>query len=364
MRTERALSVITCLSVACWLMLVILPLRATEYNGKAPVLTKDQEERIRQRLEEDRDKYEKLLPVTIYGKVVDQYGFSIENADVLVSWEAATWLLEKRDKTRRDWIKTDGYGAWTFTIQKPFYATVKAKKDGYEESCGFSVDLSKGNISHDSPVVITLRKKGETTFLVKGEDYDTIRVFAPNSQTNSVDVLWHRGDGKKRKHLFSDFTVSAENVTGSNIWSVTYTATDATGGMIFTNELLYMAPADGYQRKVMLNGPPWPTYMYLRSRSPAIYSRILLKHDTWRELNKGEGFRMFYESWVNPYGERNLEYDNRLEENGHVKDELRTEAKAAIEAHRLPPKPDIPQRIKAMNKRLEKEKDDEVLSRP
>jgi len=96
--------------------------------------------------------------------------------------------------------------------------------------------------------------------------------------------------------------------------------------------------------------------MYLRSRSPAIYSRVLLKHDDLQETNKGIGFRIIFESWANPYGERNLEYDSRLEENWYVKDELRTEAKAAIEAGRLPPKPDIAQRIKALNERLEKEK--------
>jgi len=281
---------------------------------------------------------------------------------VLVSWEAATWLLGKRDKTRRDWIKTDGYGAWTFTIKKPFYATVKVKKDGYEASYGFSVDLSKGNISHDSPVVITLRKKGETTFLVKGESHDAIRVFAPDSQTNSVDVLWTREDGKRQRYLNRDFTVAAEKVSGSNTWTVTYTATGATGGMIFTNELLYVAPSDGYQREVVLNGPPWPTYMYLRSRSPSIYSRVQLRQDTWREPDRGEGFRLITESWVNPYGDLNLEYDSRLETNWHVMDELRREAKAAIQAKRLPPKPDVSRRIKAMNERLENEKAGNVRS--
>jgi len=192
--------------------------------------------------------------------------------------------------------------------------------------------------------------------LLEGENYDAIRVFAPNFQTNSVNVLWNREDGKKRRYLNCDFTVAAEKGSSSNTWVVTYTAINEAGGLIFTNKLLYVAPADGYQRKVTLNGPPWPKYMYLRSRSPVIYSRVLLKHDDLQETNKGIGFRIIFESWANPYGERNLEYDSRLEENWYVKDELRTEAKAAIEAGRLPPKPDIAQRIKALNERLEKEK--------
>ena len=37
-------------------------------------------------------------------------------------------------------------------------------------------------------------------------------------------------------------------------------------------------------------------------------------------------------------------------------DELKDEAKAAIQTKKLAPKPDIPQRIKSMNEKLEREK--------
>ena len=365
MNNMRAFSICVVVVSSCTLAVCVWVSAsfAAEMNDQEQgIPEQQQDERIRKRLEENRMLFEKMHPATISGKVVDQFGNSIEGADVIVSWEAATWLLGKRDKTRRDWFTTDKYGFWIFTLQKPFYATIKVKKTGYEESCGFPVDFSKGNVLRNSPVIITLRKKGETTFLVKGESYDAIRVFAPDSQTNSVDVLWTREDGKRQRYLNRDFTVAAEKVSGSNTWTVTYTATGATGGMIFTNELLYVAPSDGYQREVVLNGPPWPTYMYLRSRSPSIYSRVQLRQDTWWEPDRGEGFRLITESWVNPYGDRNLEYDSRLETNWHVMDELRREAKAAIQAKRLPPKPDVSRRIKAMNERLENEKAGNVRS--
>jgi len=119
MKTERTLSVITCLFVVYGLVLETMPLRAAEDNGQRLVLTKDQEERIRKRKEEDRSKYEKLEPVTIYGRVIDQDGKPVADAEVCISWEKATLLLGKSDFGRKDWIKTENNGQFRFTCEKP-----------------------------------------------------------------------------------------------------------------------------------------------------------------------------------------------------------------------------------------------------
>jgi hypothetical protein len=63
-----------------------------------------------------------------------------------------------------------------------------------------------------------------------------------------------------------------------------------------------------------------------------------------------------YKARVNPFGERNLEYDESVKRNWRVEKELTEEAKTAIVAGRRFPKPDIPQRIKAMGERVAREK--------
>jgi len=136
MKTERTLSVITCLFVVYGLVLETMPLRAAEDNGQLLSLTKDQEERIRKWKEADRLKYEKLEPVTIYGRVIDQDGNPVADAEVCISWEKATLLLGKSDFGRKDWIKTDKDGLFHFTCAKLFDASAKAKKEGYESSLG------------------------------------------------------------------------------------------------------------------------------------------------------------------------------------------------------------------------------------
>jgi len=357
MRTERALSVITCSSVACWLVLAILPLRASEYKGQSPMLTMEQEARIRQRLEEDRAKYEKLEPVTIYGRVIDQDGKPVAAADVCISWERATSLLGKSDFGRKDWVKTEHNGQFKFTCEKPQRAFADAQKDGYEFLSSTVPDnLIWKKTSKDAPVVITLRKKGETTFLLKGDKYMAIRVESPHSQTNRIDVLWNREDGKALMHQYSDFRVSADFIPASNAWAVTYATVCDTDMLLLTNELLYAAPSAGYVRSITLGAPPWPKYMYLKSRSPSIYSRLELDHSCWKEGDHKRFFRVSYRSWVNPYGETNLEYDQSVETNGHVEVELKSEAKRSIRAQRLPSKPDVEQRVKAMNEKLKRGK--------
>lgn len=355
MRTGRAFSIINCLFFACGLVLEILPLRAAQANGLTQTLTKDQEERIRKRLDEDREKYENLEPVTIYGRVIDQYGKPVTDADVCISWERATLLLGKSDFGRRDWLKTDRKGEFEFTCAKPLRAFAQANKEGFEGPLGgFTDDLIWHPTSASKPVVITLRKKGETTFLLKGDKYMAIRVESPHSQTNRIDVLWNREDGKSLMHQYNDFRVSADFIPNSNAWSVTYSTLDDTDMLLLTNALLYVAPSGGYGRSVTLGAPPWPQYMYLKSRSPSIYTKIELDHSCWKEGDDKRFFRVSYRAWVNPYGEKNLEYDQRMETNGHVEVELKSEAKRAIRSQRLPSKPEIGQRIKAMNEKLER----------
>lgn len=136
-----------------------------------------------------------------------------------------------------------------------------------------------------------------------------------------------------------------------------YRATNGTDGIVLCDNFLYAAPEEGYRKEVVLQSPSRrPKYLYLRSRSPAVYSRVLLEHDSWREPDTGENFRIRYKAWVNPYAERNLEADERVTKNNwRTGDELTEEAVQAIRSGRLPPKPDIGRRIRETNEKVARE---------
>ena len=226
----------------------------------------------------------------------------------------------------------------------------EVKKPGYEYTTRYNRESSVRNLveqktTQDAPVVTVLRKKGEATFLIYTDGYQLIRVFSPQCQTNYLDLLEKKG-GKKVAGSSVDLQVVAYYGVTTGKWTVTYSATNGTDGLIVGPDLLYEAPSEGYQKEVVLTGPSWPQYLYLRSRSPAIYTRFDLEHSTWKASKTNEGFRISYEAWINPYGERNLEYDSDLKQEWRLVHRLEAEAKAAHGQGKRPEKPNLPKLLK------------------
>ena len=308
-----------------------------------------------------REMYDRIQPVMLYGKVVDTDGNAVPDAEVSIRWENADIFIGKRDVGRTERVKTDAKGSWTFSIGKAIQAYASAKKEGYETSLGGSTD----NLIDDRtwkvlPAVITLRKRGEPTFLIvdPGRNNGLLWTVSNLTASASLDLLANSG-GKRMPadKKYADVQAEASFDTTGRCWTVVYRATNGTDGIVLCDNFLYAAPEEGYQKEVVLQ-PSFraPKYLYLRSRSPAVYSRVLLEHDSWREPDTGENFRIRYKAWINPYGERNLEADERVtKDNWRTRNELTEEAVQDIRSGRLPPKPDIVRRIRETDERLARE---------
>lgn len=106
-------------------------------------------------------------PIEFYGKVVDQYGDSVAEADVYFS--ANDVPLRDGSKFR---VKTDADGRFQLTGAKGISLYVKVTKDGYDvwysnpgkaESMGSFDYASTGSVNHSpdesNPAVFTLRKR-------------------------------------------------------------------------------------------------------------------------------------------------------------------------------------------------------------
>lgn len=317
-----------------------------------------------------KEMYDRLQPLHVYGKVVDMNGSGIDGAEVRIVWYTGHSLLGAGEKRIETILISGTNGLWEFRAEKPLRAFVSdAKKDGYE--C-VSIEDADSNLldrllTKTNPVVVRLRKKGEETFLVVvpaiNRENELIRVASPNSQTNGLDVFTERAR-RAAAGKYTDLIVAADFDLASGWWRVTFSATNGTDGIVVSDDLLYEAPKEGYGKSVVRTGPPWPKYLYLRSRTPVIYTRLDLDCDVWNGSTTNRLLTINYKAWINPYGGRNLEYDQRVAQNWRVEEELTVEAKQALDAKRLPPRPDITQRIKATNERLEKEKAEKARARP
>ncbi len=122
--------------------------------------------------------------------------------------------------------------------------------------------------------------------------------------------------------------------------------------------MLYEAPATGYvqQASVLVTERYQKCYLYLRSRTPAVYTRILFEQDPLHDSHDGESLRLFYKEWINPYGERNLEYETGMDAQYLLRKQMEREIKTDFRQNKRPEKPDLPKRIREFNEKLQKEK--------
>jgi ribosomal protein L24E len=177
-----------------------------------------------------------------------------------------------------------------------------------------------------------------------------------NQVHKTLDVLaW--GYAAQSASVYNDLQMTLYRENTNNGWNVNILATNRNDGLIFGTNLLFEAPLTGYVRQCsfsITNMTPQTGYLYVRSRDPVIFSRIRLEYSQLYEYQKPPGVRFLFEEYVNPYGERTFEYDERFNQFWQEKPKWIEEAKAALREGRYPEKIDIDALIKAKQEAEEK----------
>ncbi len=303
---------------------------------------------VQVRLAKFRELFDQILPMDIHGKVIDQDSNGVAGVQIKIGWQGAGLLIGDPDPGKVSLVVSDDSGRWEFRIDKPHRAfVVDASKHGYEYLYTRESDMNlvDNRTTRDEPAIVRLRKKAEATFLIRHKGYQLIRVLSPGSQTNTLDLLEAKGD-KSRNLRYADLQVKADYDRMTDNWAVTYSVANGSDGVVISNDRLYEAPQEGYREEFVVSGPPWPRYVYLRTRTPPIYSRIDLDHTMWKESDTNQGFRISYKAWINPYGDRNLEYEVGLEREWRLADRLEREARSSLLQNERPSKPDLPSLLK------------------
>lgn len=313
------------------------------------------------RMQDMFDQYQAATgEILLNGKVVDQDGAPIAEAAVSVSMPIQV-AIDAPPQGRARTILTDSNGC--FEVSKHAFGLPELMghdlmitgilKLGYEsaeiplENRGFSFSRSNPKrfvADKSNPVIFHLRKKGACTFLLEEPYWQMQMVLGSSNVTCGYDIIQNEvikdvPSSQEEGSLTCDFWVTVTAHTNDATRKIVFAPAHANGGILGSSQLLYEAPEHGYLPEYVFDGQNegrvTTQYLYLKSRDPAIYTRIEIM-----QVKAGDGFcRIWGRIAANPYGDRNLEPKDGLsyEETQLLIDKVR----AAFRQNKLPARPDL-----------------------
>jgi hypothetical protein len=327
-----------------------------------------------------REAMANLPPAHVYGMVVDQQETPVESAEVEVHWQEVNPLEPTNPSNRKTLIKTKPDGSWDFSAIRGVSVFVQGvDKDGYEFSNDRNPVLRSPEkvyldrwTTKDNPVVIHLRKKGETTFLLKPRSHMVF--FSDESSEYAFDLVQGKSiprSAERRPEGFTpDLVISGKRTEPQGQWTFVV-KTDGPGesGMLLedTRQSQWEAPAEGYAPEAVIELTPQPlpyipskrmadktVQVTLRTREPAVYGMVTFK---LHAEDAAEKCRFDITGvLINPYGSRNFEYETGLDSHWQLGEQLTKEARSELLQKKCPAKPDFPQLIKEAKEKSERDK--------
>jgi hypothetical protein len=252
-------------------------------------------------------------PIVFYGKVVDENGAPVDEAEIRYSAFNRFFQDSKKQVTHSD-------GSGSFSIRDITGGTlfVSVNKDGYyqtkESQKDFGYALPSDNPpapDPNSPAFFVLRKKGiaEPLVYVKSRQYKVPR----DGSLISIDLKKGEHSPDDNAPFIVQSWVSAEDKDDMGRFDWRFKFAAPSGGFLKrTNEFSFVAPEDGYveflefamtknMKEDWKRGDQGEYFVKLKDD---MYGRVHIK------LYPNEQFNMFtMESFLNPSGSRNLEYD-------------------------------------------------------
>lgn len=305
--------------------------------------------------------------IHFYGRVLDQDGRPVAGAVISGGIRHFSAISPYFMGSKKLDVKTDQGGFFEISGYRGSDLFIGGiSKDGYEyilsQNTVTSFDYG-GSVElpfipdENNPVTFWLRRKlNGRTYLIKEKHWDfEVKVedsgkargydFIENKRTRSPE---DRPSTKWSEVCDLRYLATFEEETED--WRVVLHPCGQSGGIVVSDQVLYEAPEDGYQQEwifVAKDLTLFPLhYIYLKSRSPSIFTRIEL---TYINVNE-KHVRLYGNFSTNPYGDRVLDaVDIPLEpkQRYQLEQQLKSEAQTALAEGRLPPRPKIMALIEA-----------------
>ena len=297
-------------------------------------------------------------PIKLYGKVIDQFDKPVNGASVILGVISYTVtpvrIISNMSKKE---VQTDADGKFSLgiseevkgaslsvkEISKKGYEWNRAKREDFFDYRNDGIKVNRILPDPNSPVIYHMRKRGENpTYLMTNREFEINMSSGKKLVRSFIDLRndWKEKheDGNYDKDFLSkhyDIKVSAVFDKEKSDWTVTFTASGENGGFVLDDKFLSEAPENGYEKEFKIiqhvptekereeleNAKEWDKlrklaefkfqdkYLYVKSRNPAIYTRMKLAD---ARADDSEEIRINANTATNPYGERNLEFNDEL----------------------------------------------------
>jgi len=257
-------------------------------------------------------KFQWKMPISFYGKVVDQFGESVAGTTIKLTWTAI-------DDSHQTEILSDAEGTFQFTGVRGKSLGIAVRKDGYVLTRESGGSFEYAEFSNDrfhvpdreKPAVFRLQKLLGAEPMIK---------YITNAEVavGPSPVLLNVETGK----LGTDGDLSFSILTGAKRqygpdFTIMLTAVNGAAFAFSEEEFMSNAPEAGYQTAAVFNklasAPNYnrvqPYRLYLKTRSgkyAAVTGEITIREG----LSEGKaGFHAII--YHNPSGSRKLEFDHR-----------------------------------------------------
>jgi hypothetical protein len=302
-----------------------LPSAATQQSAATAMLVPTSQDntvliarRLKQQqegLEMDQDQWR--TPINFFGRVLDENERPVEKASIHFEWND---LSDKGTSENR--TSSDAEGLFSLTGRTGKGMSLTITKDGYytpEESRYPSFEY--GNpYRHfvpepDKPIVFHLRKKGTAEPLIHiqatlggSKDFIISRDGTPVEISLKTGKAAPVGHGDLKVECWTD---DRGKTPGQKYdWKCRITVPN--GGILpYVNEFPFQAPLDGFQTSDEINMPATMDQAWVRDAKRSYFLK-LANGDYARinfEMIAAGGHFFSIESFLNPSGSRNLEFD-------------------------------------------------------
>lgn len=289
--------------------------------------------------------------VAFYGKVVDQFGDPVEDAEILIhitQFSPSADELFGRVKVVSTTSRRDGSFLVSEEHGRKVYVDDIAKK-GYAPflATDHLQDFRPGATAMptvDHPATFVVRKIGDAVPMLKGAGRLDLSATSSNviarllrPTEDEVDLLG-AAVASSAPGLRAAATLSPDPA----VWVIRISGEGEADGILLAAEPLYEAPTDGYRAQVTLTISADAPYratnavLCLKTSSPETYSLVRLS------VRPSNGkCTVHFESMTNPYGTRTLDNVEDLDPYWGRKKQLEIDAKKALSQGRHPERPDV-----------------------
>jgi hypothetical protein len=257
-------------------------------------------------------------PIVFFGKVIDRDGHPVANAKIHYSVADKYFRSDSKYEAM-----SDDSGLFSIRDVAGAGIWVNATKEGYEgtdhsgASFGYGVPTANSPPSQQSPAIFVLRKKGPGESLIKISS----RQFAVPKSGDPVGVNLSKGKATRG----SDAQIQVESWVNDGVrdergrfdWRCRVIVPD--GGLVERDKNNFEAPENGFgpseEFSISKLQKDWSDRVereYFLKLKDGTYARVKF------QMMAGGHYNFFVlESYVNPSGSRNLEYDPAKEIKAH-----------------------------------------------